>query len=246
MPTVKHAIKIFFDHDRPDFVLPQQWIADRFRLFADTTLPSILGQTFQDFRIWMICGQRHKDFTAALPWHDRCERIYDHCEAELAKIDADYIAITRIDSDDLMHEDAMREVAETPVFSPDRRRATIFRQTLAWNVPNRFVGPRYRPDTPFVTQFLPRCIYRDHAKFLKVNNVTHGNLGGRDADTVELSADKICVVKHAVNITTVYHGRDVVILTDEQREKLRSKGDILTDDPAEMLRILKPFGITKL
>ena len=247
MPTVKHIIKIYFDYDRPDFVLPQQWVVDRFKLFSETTLQSILGQTFRDFDLWIICGNRNEELTRSFDWHPRCERIYDLGKAALEQIGADFVAITRMDSDDLMHRDAMREVADNPVFYADRRRCTIFRKSLAWSVSNKFIGRHYREDTPFVTQFIPRCIYKDFDKFLKTSNVSHGRMGGRDPDTIELSENKICVVKHAINITTVIKGRDYTkALTDEQREKMKSKGQIVTDDPAEMLRLLEPFGVKEI
>ena len=90
--------------------LPVEWINRRFEFFNRYTLNSLLRQSNRNFDIWVMCGSWRKKATDRLTWHKKIKLMYDNAKAELEKLDTHYIAITRIDSDDLMHVDGMEEV----------------------------------------------------------------------------------------------------------------------------------------
>jgi len=239
-----HIVKIYLDYDRPNLILTRDWIKNRIELFNQLTLKSLLNQTFKDFSIWVYCGQRNKDLTSNYPWDKSVQIIYDEAKI-LKQIDYDYLTITRIDSDDLMHKDAMQEVHDKTIYSKNMEKM-IFKRNIVWDRNNCFIGLHYRVSPPFFTHIFPKALYKDW-KFFSLNHyVKHGNAGGRLSSTLELSTHKICVVKHGINISDIKRGRTFEVATKARQEMLKEKGLILTLDPIEILKILKDFGVEKL
>jgi len=157
---------VLLNNERPGYApLTPQWVKGRLDLFHDTTLKSLLNQSFQDFRIWAICGQNNLDVTRGYGWHERVEPMYDKGEAALAGIDTEYVAVTRIDSDDLMHRDGMGEVHDRLDFA-NPGRVLVFRDNLAWNRLNGYIGYYYRTSPPFFTQLYPKKQHRDWVAFM--------------------------------------------------------------------------------
>ena len=242
-PTVTHIVNIFFDYDRETLLLDPQWIKDRFNLFHATTLRSLLGQTFQDFRIWVYCGQRNKPLTQSLDWHPRVERIYDEGQAAMKTVDTNFVALTRIDSDDLMHREAMADVRREMLYDATRRRVLIFKRNLVWDQNNEFIGYHYRSAPPFFTHIFPWTIYQNFKEYHDQHFVVHGKSGARDsANVVELPKHRICVVKHRSNISDIRRDRHPGILNTDVMSQLRKAGDIHAEGKEAINRVLEEFS----
>ena len=242
-PTVTHIINIFLDYDRPELILQPEWVKSRFEQFQATTLRSLLGQTFQDFRIWVYCGQRNKALTQSFDWHPRIERVYkDDGKTAMETVDTDFVAVTRIDSDDLMHREAMADVHNAMVYDATKRRVLIFKRNLAWNQNHNFIGYHYRNAPPFFTHIFPKAIYRDFPEYLRQHFVFHGRSGARKPDTIELPIHRICVVKHQENISDIRNNRKPADVSGETMARLRAKGCIHAEDEKTIREILMEFG----
>ena len=242
MSTITYIVQIFLDFDRPTLVLKPQWVCDRIEFFETFTLPSLLSQSFQDFRIFMICGQRNAEITSAHKWHPKVEVCYDNSERKYYEMGSDYVSVTRLDSDDLMHRDAMQEVADNQIQS-DQRECLIWRKNHQWNIPNRFISRHWRPAPPFFTHIFPRAIYKNWTAFCAQHFLQHGSAGGRLPDTVELSPGKICVTKHFGNISKICRGLDTPILTASEMAELKVTRTGIITDRDEMVRILSDFTV---
>lgn len=242
MSIITHVVSIFFSFDRTTWTLSPEWIKKRIKFFEAFTLKSLLNQSFQDFRIFLICGNRHRKITDAHQWHGKVELCYDNCQAKYAGINTDHVAITRIDSDDLFHKDALAEVRDSVILS-NRRECLIFRKNLVWDVINRVIGRHYRQAPPFFTHIFPRRIFRNWPLFSQQHCLVHGQAGGRLPSTKELSEHKVCVVQHRDNISLIRRGLKPVMLSEEQRQALAVRYEWQILDRDRIVAILRDFGV---
>ena len=267
MNTITYIVQIFLDIERPNsdvynLDLPLEWVKKRIELFNQFTLPSLLNQTFQDFRIFLICGNKHKAYTSKLKWNKRIELCYGKGEngtittdpgypqpglkiEEFGKIDTDYIAITRLDSDDMFHRDAMADVRDNIIIT-DERRCLIFKKYLLWDTVNRYFYPiHHKRSPPFITHIFPKAIYKNYSEFAEQHFLSHRFAGGKLSETVELPADRVCVVNHEGNISRIKKNRRLTLLSKEERDKLKEKESSYIYDVGGMANVLRSFAVSR-
>jgi len=267
MSTITHIVQIFLDIERPNsdiynLDLPLDWVKKRIELFNQFTLPSLLNQTFQDFRIFLICGNKHETYTSKLKWNKRIELCYGKGEKgtitqdpgypqpglkieEFGKINTDYIAITRLDSDDMFHRDAMADVRDNIIMT-DERRCLIFKKYLLWNTVNHYLYPiHHKKSPPFITHIFPKAIYRNYDKFATQHFLNHRFAGGKLSETVELPADRVCVVNHEGNISRIKKNRRLTLLSKEERDELKKKESSYIYDVGGMANALRSFAVSR-
>jgi len=265
MNTITHIVQIFLDIERPsrdkyNLELPLEWVKKRIEFFNKFTLPSLLNQNFQNFRISLICGNKHKAYTSNLNWNKRIELCYGKGKSgtittgpgyptpglkieEFLNIDTDYIAITRLDSDDLLHREAMADVRDNVIMT-DERRCLIFRKYLVWNMVNRYIMPvHHKRSPPFITHIFPKSIYKDYDEFTRQHFVSHRFAGGKVQETVELPADRICVVNHEENISRIKKNRRLMLMSKEERDKFKEKEPSYIYDVGGMVQALRNFSV---
>ncbi|NIQ18593.1 MAG: hypothetical protein GTN43_07405, partial [Candidatus Aenigmarchaeota archaeon] len=243
--------------------LTQEWVKKRIALFNKFTLPSLLNQTFQDFKIFVICGNKHKKYTSRLKWNKRITLCYGRGESgtiltapgypkpglevkEFEGFDTDYIAITRLDSDDMFHRTAMEDVRDgvERILPTENRQCLIFRKYIVWDRINQYIRPvHHKPSPPFITHIFPKSIYKDYETFASQHFVNHRFMGGRDA--VELSTDKVCVVNHEENISRVKRNRELEIMSKERRKKFKADNPSFIYGRQEMFDTLRDFSINR-
>ena len=267
MKTITHIVQVFLDIERPsigkyNLDLPEEWVKHRIKFFNKFTLPSLLNQTFQNFRIFLICGNKHKALTSNFNWNKRVELCYGKGSSgtittgpgypeprlrveKFLDIDTDYIAITRLDSDDLLHREAMVDVRDNIILN-DGLRCLIFRKYLVWDMVNRYIKPlHHKRSPPFITHIFPKSIYKEYEKFARQHFVSHRFAGGETHETIELPADRICVVNHDENISRIKRNRRFVLLSKEERDKLKKKEPSYIYDVGGMARVLRNFSVSK-
>ena len=243
MKSATYIVRLFLDMDRPDLLLPEQWVHDRIALFEQFTLKSLLNQSFGDFRIFLLCGERHRAITEAHKWHPRVEVCYDRGMSKFAQIKTPHLSITRLDSDDLMHKHAMREVRDNAIRS-SKRECMVWRNNIMWDRLNRYIGLWLgRAGSPFVTHVFPYAIYRDRGLFETQHFQEVGKLGDRSNGAKVLSENKICVVRHNHNISLIKRGLTAIEYTAEQRAALIAYNESNVLRRVEIRRILEPFGV---
>jgi len=260
MAEITHVVESYLDWDRPTLIVDAAWVKRRIEIFEKYTLRSLLGQAFKEFRIFLQCGSRNRAVTEAHAWHPQVETCYEGGAKLYGAIDTDFLAITRIDSDDAFHRHAMAMVQETAARTARRSgklkrvKYYAFKKNICWDILNHFVIPHIRPSTPFVTRIYPRIIYKNPPLFNNLHFRAHGGGGLGDRQAVEIAQNMVCVIKHGLNTSEFKHGRQHKILTDEEKAQLiitKTHSDewttwkvkwILTDK-AKMIKILEPFGI---
>lgn len=270
MRTITHIVQIFLDIERPNrdiynLDLPLGWVKKRIELFNRFTLPSLLNQTFQNFRIFLICGNKHKAYTSSLKWNKRVEICYGKGQEgtiatdpgypqpklkieEFGKIDTDYIAITRIDSDDLFHREAMADVRDAININSlmaAERECMSFKKYIVWDTVNRYIFPvHHKPSPPFYVHIFPRAIYKDYKKFTSQHFINHRFAVPRNERTKELPADRICVVHHKDNISRIKKNRKLEILGKQEKESMKRTQANFIFDKQRMYEILRDFSVS--
>jgi len=251
MSDITHIVEIFFSFDRPpgEAQLNPEWIKQRFRIFKKYTLPSLLNQSFQDFRIFAICGNRHKAITESLPWHPKVEVYHVQGEDRLTNpkrmrpasmvagydtIDTEHVAITRIDSDDLFHKDLMAEIKDS-VFIDDKRSELIIKQYIIWDTLRHYIIYHVRAQSsPFFTHVFPRSIYKKWGDFIEQHYVNHRFASANLSTTKEIIGYKVCHIRHIQNISDIKKGSTI-----------RWRGEKIIDKEI-ITKALVDFGIGKV
>lgn len=249
--SVTFVVQTFLDYPRPGaemklpntWLLSPHWVKARIRFYHELTLRSILNQSFQDFRIVVLCGSRYKEITKNTAWHERVEVCYDSGEALNDSIDTDYLSITRIDSDDLMHKDVMAEVSQNLILT-DKRECLIYDKCLLWIMPHRYISRHYRASPPTFTHIFPKSIYKNFSRYHSEHFLSHGRSGGKLPTTKRLSAHKYCIVKHWLGNYRLRHGMKLTTISDAKRQELADKYPFVFIDKEEIKEILKDFAVT--
>lgn len=244
-----HFVETFFDIDRPTYRTTEEWVRFRHKFFLDYTLPALLGQTFENFRIIVHCGARNAALTLKLHWPERAEMVYGFGRHVYEGFPGD-VAITRIDSDDLLRSDAMAAVRSAIAANPGAR-AFAFKQNLCWDMVNGIVFDHVRPSTPFVTTVWTRRQLRDWPGFSAAHFRAHGGDGLGDRGALELPRRMVLVTKHGQNTNLLKRGKAHPVFTAEEKLRLdayRDDGKVWklgwrTVDPVEIAAIVRRFGV---
>lgn len=250
MKTIKHFVKIYFTANRQSSgILSDKWVMDRHKLFLEGTYKSLMKQTFKGFEILLICGSWKKELTDKLTFPDNVKVVYDNGKKIMENLDTDFVAITRIDSDDLMHLEAMqeveyqtREIVKSKLF---KKAHMIFKDNLCWNKNkgNEFISFHKRPYPPFFTHVFPKSVYSNYNLLNSLHDLPH-RIADQKADIyINLTDYKICVVKHGSNDSEVKEGRKPNIISDEKWERLLKEKRVITKDKNLMYKYLKDFGV---
>lgn len=249
MDDVTFVVEVFFSFDRPpgEVQLNREWINQRFEIFQKYTLASLLNQSFDDFRIFVICGEKHRAVTEALPWHKKVEicHVIGESKSSYPKrmrpaskvkgydfIDTDYVSITRINSDDLFHRDLMAEIRDS-VSLNDKGSGLFMRRYVIWDILKHYIIYReiLSRCSPHYTHVFPHSIYEDWDRFIEQHYINHRVAVAGLAETKEIKGWKACEIRHGYNIGDIKRG----YIADQ-------KGDKITDKKA-MNKILDEFGI---
>ncbi len=268
MRQVRHIVQIFLDIERPDpnVILPRRWVENRIKFFNQFTLRSLLNQTTQAFEIFLICGRRHRDLTSSIPWNKRVTIVYPDGDPtvgatltqsptipdkvpttwikEYMDTSQEYLSITRIDSDDLMHKNAMSEIrslAQSCLLGPVRTRFlhTIF---WKWHILDRVLEQQRKDSPPFYTHVFPTEIVRDWRRFGQLHFNNHRFLGGKTRPHI-LAPNMICVCNHQENISRIKRGRALTYMRSCDKKMLLKENPGSTGDRREIVRFLEPFNI---
>lgn len=234
--------QLYGDLEEPSSSFDKAWVQRRIELFEKSTLKSLENQSFQDFRIWILCGQDHMDITGRRSWPKRVEAMHDNGERAISRLNADYLSITRLDSDDLFHFNVMREIRDNQIHT-DKRECLILRKCWQWDRPNRFMHDWQSPSGPFFTHIFPRRIYGNWRKYTAEHFLHHGKAGGLLPGTKELPAKLACIVKHRDNHRYRRRGIPVRLYDKKKLEEIKGNGAIFKRN--KIATILKDFGIER-
>jgi len=238
-------VEVWFSYDRPNYKIGPEWVKNRIEIFEKFTLNSIINQTFQDFRVLLYCGERNREVTSNHPWHERVEICYDLGKKKYGEVNTDYISITRLDSDDMLHKEAMEEIKNNIILS-DKRECLLFRWHYQWDILNYCIRRKLQIAGPFFTHIFPKSIYKNWDHFSKEHIVEHPRAGGMLMSTRELGKFMVCIIGHGQNISYLKRGLKYPILNEKEMEKMKNEiGEDLLFDHREICNILKDFSVSE-
>jgi len=152
------------------------------------------------------------------------------------EIDSDFVNITRTDSDDMLRNDFMEEVAERA--DPQKyRTCLVFKKVLQWNIYHQFISDYRLPRSPFCSHTFPRSIYSDWKQFSVQQFMDYKSCQRRGTE------GKVCIVRHNDNVTWPRIGKNPKSQAYLMQEK--SKRNSFTSNRDQMFKILEPFGVQK-
>lgn len=210
------------------------WTKRRIYIFKKYTLRSLLNQSFDDFRIFLFCGQRFRTITEGFDLEtDRVEKIYDYGQRAYQGIEADRVSIMRIDSDDLFHRNMMEEIRK--IVSRNGRKSFSTRKVIQWNILRNFISDYILPVSPFTNHVFPKAVYRNFDLFRT------RQFGGYRSAPELIPKHNVCIIRHRENVTWTRIGKDPKS-NQYFREEMAKRNNILLARSA-IIKRLKPFGI---
>lgn len=221
--NIFHLVKVRFDRRRAD--ITQEWLDNRYRFFVRYTLRSLLEQTTKDWVLWINCDAGMRGMVAELRhllvdmgvqalWSFGDE---SPCPADLPTTvqfgqlaRADYVYVTRIDSDDLYANDALELVQGVIPKVPGEVEASIFRRGYMHELPGVScnqgrVGVYYNPSSPFHTIMYPRDVFIDPELYSQVwNKIGDHSRVESSLYSHPLPHFKFCVLVHGHNFLSTF------------------------------------------
>lgn len=250
MAKVEYIVETFLGNDRLGYHYSKEWLMWRLRWFHEFTLKSLLNQSFKDFAIFVQVGNRFRLIFETYNWHPACNICFDYGADLYSKIDADYLSITRIDSDDLFHREAMLLVADQLIHFLQQGRldgqdrfVMAFKNNIYWDILNRMIARHIRNSTPFYTHVFPRKVFKSWPRFKDLHFRAHGSGGAGDRGAYELPAGMVCVTKHGYNTSLIKRDLPPFKLSAAQRRSMGSFDEGMKLNRADMVKILAAYGV---
>lgn len=228
-----HLVKVRFDR-RTDKIT-QGWLNNRYKFFAENTLRSLQRQVYDPATggctLWINCDPgmespsmaeellpllpsgtvlsfgdgtlTFSDFQRLNPL-DECNRLWGRLERST------HTYVTRIDSDDLFSQDALRLVQECKPIISDRVEASLFRRGYLHDVRTKQTGVYYNPSSPFHTIMFPTSQFLSPQHYAEV----FSNVGDHSRVAASLPCQglpdwKFTVLIHGNNfVSDMYYGAE--------------------------------------
>lgn len=214
----------------------EKWVRNRLRLFREYTLPSLLNQTFLDFEIFLFCGKKFMHITKQAKNLAHVNVIYDYGKSKyLEEIETDFVNITRIDSDDMFHQEVMDEVKDRAILS-NIRTANIHKQVIQWNLFHGFITDYFIPRSPFCSHTFPKKIYKNWQELKKQQFMDYKSCQNY------LTEKRVCIIRHNHNVTWPRIGKNPKTRRYLE-EEMKKRNNFITDK-RKMRQILDEFGVS--
>ena len=209
------------------------WAKKRIQIFKDFTLQSLLNQSFNNFRIFLFCGQRFRHITESFDFGtNRVEQMYDYGRQASQEIETDRVSIMRIDSDDLFHRSMMRQIHGLVL---DDHQFFSAHQMIQWNILHNFISNIKVIVSPFTNHLIPKKIYKNF------NELNERQFQGYRSAPELLKHRSVCIIRHRQNVTWMRTGKDPGSQNYLRQEMAKRKYFIR--NRKEIVRILANYGI---
>jgi len=164
---------------------------------------------------------------------------------EFGEQNVDYLAITRIESEDLFRQDAMAEIDDRARHyvdqRPKERIRLLFRDYIYWDMINHYLSFQIWESPPFFTHIFPKAIYDDWPRLQQEDFNNHRFMGG--GETLILTPNKVLVTYHKQNIARIKRGNPLRVWTEHQFREFQKKGFKTEFNRVIMNNHLKKFGV---
>lgn len=229
-------VEKFLGVSQKDFAIrlrSRSWVKQRIRIFKNFTLRSLLNQSFNDFRIFLFCGQHFQRITKDFDFEtDRVEKIYDYGQRVYQEMEADHVSIMRIDSDDLFHRNMMEEIRKL-VLKGKKMFST--RSAIQWDINWDFISDVRIPVSPFTNHVFSKSVYKN------INLLRKRQFYGYRSSLEMLPERRVCIIRHRQNVSW---RRKILNPGSKQycEREIRVRKNVILNQ-LEIIRTLKPFGI---
>ena len=255
--SVTSVVSIFLDVFRPELKkrygsyegdCSAEWTRNRIEFFQEWTLKSLHNQSFQDFRIFMLCSKESKPLIDSYTWDTNIEHCYDYGKASYEALDTDYVSITRLDTDDLLHRDALKTIRENLVLS-DKVETMFFADYFRWLFHHdcfvRIADPFKDPPawSPSYTLVFPKAIYKNWENIRQHWFVVAPEIFA-NSDVKILPSDMVCQIRIKESTHHRIHREDPLQKARLEEElQIASRFERTIFSSNERIEILKKFGI---
>jgi hypothetical protein len=247
-----HVIETFLGWNRTTWKTTPEWLDFRMKLFDRFTLRSISNLDSCPIDVLVQASPENRDQIEAFNFrYPRIELCFDHGREYYQNIRQDWVIITRIDSDDLFHKNAIAEAKAAAITIIESKRPKPVRTVLTfpnyWTfdiINKALIPPRDPAPTsgPFFTHIFPRSIFTYWDKFEELHFRPHGASGAGDTSGFKLRPDRICTTKHGQNASYRKKGLEWPKVPLEARASWY-KGTGAIFDIEKQNEILREFGI---
>lgn len=226
--TITHFIKVRFDKRSP--AITKEWLDYRYAFFIRWTLESLRLQTHKNWILWInFQDGMQTDAKSLINTLEDSGLNYvvtfGDDPVEPGKLDpyglgehlrwSDYVYVTRIDSDDLYSNDALKLAIDVKPTRDNTIQASMFRRGYMYDMKENKLGVYDSPSTPFHTLMIPGRIFRDRHEYKRqVWDVAGDHSRVNSAFyTHELDEFKFTVLIHDKNFASDFdysHAKDKV------------------------------------
>lgn len=250
---IKHVIETFLGWNRTTWKTSPEWLDFRLKFFRRFTLQSIANLESCPIPVLLQASPENRKQIEAFDFGPLGAHIvlcFDHGKDFYQDIRQDWIMISRIDSDDLFHKNAMAEARAAALTIIENGRPKPVRTVLTFpnywtfDIINRALIPPRDPapkSGPFFTHIFPRSIFTYWDKFEELHFKPHGS-GAGDTSGFKLRPDRICITKHGENASYRKKGLEWTKVPVADRDSWY-KGTGAIFDRGQQKGILSEFGI---
>lgn len=235
----KHILLMHMNHNW-EGIDESGWLEHRLELFKKYTLPSILNQTNRDFITWIWWRSEEEGEELIKEWEALLQSVgldfvftfhtgeaLENCNALKERVEnAEYLYVTRCDTDDLLHQDFM-DLIQCHNAIP--RRAILPDRGYVWDIRTDKFREHEWTSPPFFTIIYPTSLFFDNeARSEYAPYTQHG-----EVRTKMLSI----VIRRRLYIHTIH---DKNALAQEIDHYAKGKKGIASEERGN---ILKQFGL---
>ena len=221
---------------------PLEWWQHRLKIFEHYTLNSLVTQTNKNFYLVMHLRNQFPEIyktelnsiltRSNLPYLIIYPDIKTDAQEKFDKYvpPSKYIHATRIDSDDLFHQDVVEEIQQ---YEFADRRALVFQKGYCFDAVNNRLQHYKVMSPPNSTITYPREIYYDQEKLRKYLRVEGHDQVFSNMNSTMLSENKYLILIHGKNNRSVYvkdaYQLERYSIPDDQHESILKNFNITTN-----------------
>ena len=227
---------------------PLDWWKYRLKIFKHYTLNSLKRQTNKNFYIVMYLRNQFPEelknelnsilSCANIPYLIVYPDIKNDIKEKFEKNipSSKYIHATRIDSDDLFHQDVVTEIQQ---YEFAHRRALIFQKGYCFDAVNNRLQHYKVMSPPNFTITFPREIYYDQEKLRKYINIEGHDQIYDHMNSIVMSENKYLILIHNNNNRSVYLDNATQLarysISEDKHESILKNFNITSDTYKEKI-----------
>jgi hypothetical protein len=205
-------VKTYFD--KREGIKDDAWLRRRIELYKKYTLASLMSQTYQNFKIWLCCGEGLQDVMKPLK-AEMPNAVFTygehftngiHREERFKMNGCDRVAIMRIDSDDVYRYTAIQTVREymANLKVTDEPQVLLYQVGYLYDINDQRLGIYRKNSSPFHTLMFAVPDFMSPSRYYPKFCGDHSKVADRYKFHV-LPQKQFCVLVHGDNFSSTFN-----------------------------------------